>query len=125
MPREFYTEKDIEDLVNRGVRELQVNDDIFLTVLAYEKAKELGLILHKQGSIDPSVPVRPYLSSSTSQETNHNFSTGSPSLRVQSSDQIDLSVRIRTAVKQKLGDQIDSALLDRIIERVLHSTGVK
>ncbi len=125
MPKEFYTEKDIEDLVNRGVRELQVNDDIFLTLLAYEKAKELGLILHKQGSIDPSVPVRPYLSSSTSQRTNHSYSTGSPSQRIQSSDQFDLSERIRIFVKQKLGDQIDSALLDRIIERVLHSTGVK
>lgn len=125
MPREFYTEKDIEDLVNRGVRELQVNDDIFLTVLAYEKAKELGLILHKQGSIDPSVPVRPYLSSSTSQRTNHSYSTGSPSQGIQSPNQIDLSERIRMAVKQKLGGQIDSALLDRIIERVLHSTGVK
>jgi hypothetical protein len=125
MPKEFYTEKDIEDLVNRGVRELQVNDDIFLTILAYEKAKELGLILHKQGSIDPSVPVRPYLSSSTSQRTNHNYSTESPSQRIPSSDQFDLSERIRISVKQKLGDQIDSALLDRIIERVLHSTGVK
>ncbi len=125
MSREFYTEKDIEDLVNRGVRELQVNDDIFLTVLAYEKAKELGLILHKQGSIDRSVPVRPYLSSSTSQRTNQSYLTGSPSQRMQSSGQFDLSERIRAAVKQKLGDQIDSALLDRIIERVLHSTGVK
>lgn len=125
MPREFYTEKDIENLVNRGVSELQVNDDIFLTVLAYEKAKELGLILHKQGSIDPSVPVRPYLSSSSSQRINHSYSPGSPTQRTQSSDQFDLPERIRIAVKQKLGNQIDSALLDRIIERVLHSTGVK
>lgn len=125
MPKEFYTEKDIEDLVNRGVHELEVNDDIFLTVLAHEKARELGLIVHKQGSNDPSVPVRPYISSVTSQRTNHSFSTGSPSQRIQSSDQIDLSNRIRTAVKQKLGDQIDSALLNRIIEQVLHYTGVK
>jgi hypothetical protein len=125
MPKEFYTEKDIVDLVNRGVHELDVNDDIFLTVLAYEKAKELGLILHKKGINDPGVPVRPYLSSTTSERTNHNYSTGSPSHRIKSSNQIDLSARIRSAVKQKLGDQIDSALLDRIIERVLHSTGVK
>jgi hypothetical protein len=125
MTKEFYTEKDIEDLVNRGVHELDVNDGIFLTVLAYEKAKELGLMLHKQGNIDPSVPVRPYLSSVTSQRTNHSYSSGSPSHRIQSSDQIDLSDRIRSAVNQKLGNQIDSALLDQIIERVLHSTGVK
>lgn len=125
MPKEFFTEKDIEDLVNRGVHELEVNDDIYLTVLAYEKAKELGLTLNKQGINDPSVPVRPYLSSSASQRTNHRYSAGSPSQRIHSSNQIDLSNRIRTAVKQKLGDQIDSVLLDRIIERVLHSTGVK
>jgi hypothetical protein len=125
MTKEFYTEKDIEDLVNRGVHELDVNDDIFLTVLAYERAKELGLILHKQGNIDPSVPVRPYLSSVTSQRTNHSYASGSQSNRIQSPNQIDLSDRIRTAVKQKLGDQIDSTLLDRIIERVLHNTGVK
>ncbi len=49
MPKEFYTAKDIEDLVHQGVRSLEVNDDIFLTVLAYEKARELGLLLHKQG----------------------------------------------------------------------------
>ncbi len=125
MPKEFFTEKDIEDLVNRGVHELIVNDDIYLTVLAYEKAKELGLTLNKQGINDPSVPVRPYLSSSASQRTNHSYSAGSPSQRIHSSNQIDLSNRIRTAVKQKLGDQIDSVLLDQIIERVLHSTGVK
>ncbi|MBW6474556.1 MAG: hypothetical protein K0B14_15625 [Anaerolineaceae bacterium] len=125
MPKEFYTEKDIEDLVNRGVRELDINDDIFLTVLAYEKARELGLIIHKEGSNDPSVPVRPYLSSYASETTNQSYLTESPSHRMQSSDQIDLSNRIRAEVKQKLGDQIDTALLDRIIERVLHSTGVK
>lgn len=125
MPKEFYTEKDIEDLVNKGIHELDVNDDIFLTVLAYEKAREMGLILHKQGNNDPSVPVRPYLSSVESQKTRFTYSKGSPSHQIQSSQQIDLYNRIHTAVKQKLGDQIDSTLLDRIIERVLHSTGVK
>jgi HSP90 family molecular chaperone len=125
MTKEFYTEKDIEELVNRGVHELEINDDILLTVLAYEKARELGLTLHKQGNNDPSVPIRPYLSSISSQTTNINYSTVSHSQRIQSSDQIDLYNRIHIAVKQKLGDQIDSVLLDRIIERVLHSTGVK
>ena len=48
MPKEFYTEKDIEDLVQNGVRSLEVNDQVFLTALAYEKAKELGLLLHHQ-----------------------------------------------------------------------------
>jgi hypothetical protein len=38
MPKEFYTENDIEDLFNRGVRSLQITDHVVLTELAYEKA---------------------------------------------------------------------------------------
>jgi len=37
MPKEFYTEKDIEDLVKRGVLSLDVSDNCTLTDLAYEK----------------------------------------------------------------------------------------
>jgi hypothetical protein len=39
--------------------------------------------------------------------------------------QSDLPGRIRSAVIAKLGDQVDPALLDVIIQRVLKSTGVK
>jgi hypothetical protein len=37
----------------------------------------------------------------------------------------DLTQRIRTAVLAQLGNQVDPALLDVIIQRVLKSTGVK
>jgi hypothetical protein len=37
----------------------------------------------------------------------------------------DLSGSIRSAVTAKLGTQVDPALLDTIIERVLKSTGLK
>ncbi len=45
MPKQFYTEKDIEDLVQRGIKSLQVTDEVVLTELAYEKARRLGLQL--------------------------------------------------------------------------------
>jgi hypothetical protein len=125
MPKEFYTEKDIVDLVHQGVRSLEVNDDIFLTVLAYEKARELGLLLHKQGSNDPSVPVRPYLSAEQSRGIERANSGVPLTYQNQASAQTDIRARIRSAVRQQLGDQVDQVLLDRIIERVLHSTGVK
>ena len=32
MPKEFYTEKDIEDLVKRGIFSLEVNDNVVLTI---------------------------------------------------------------------------------------------
>jgi len=35
MAKEFYTEKDIEDLFQRGVMSLEVNDNVVLTELAY------------------------------------------------------------------------------------------
>lgn len=125
MPKEFYTEKDVEDLVQKGVRSLEVNDQVFLTTLAYEKAKELGLILHQQSGIDLSVPVRPYLSAHQSQGSDRVLSHDPFSNQAQSTGGSDIRSRIRNAVRQQLGNQIDHTLLDRIIERVLHSTGVK
>src|SRR5215211_8583212 len=63
MPKQFYTEKDIEDLFQSGKRSLQVTDDVVLTELAYEKAKRLGFQLITDGAdTPPAAPVRPYLS---------------------------------------------------------------
>ena len=132
MPKEFYTEKDIEDMVRRGVHSLEINDQVYLTELAYEKAERLGLKLLKQGPADPSVPVRPYISGQPAQKSSQPVvkaavkpSMTMPAQRSQSASESDLRNRIRSAVMSRLGNQVDSALLDRIIERVLHSTGVK
>ena len=63
--KKFYTEKDIEDIFKSGTRSLRVDDDIALTDLAYEKAKQLGLQLAFDSAEIPSpasAPIRPYLS---------------------------------------------------------------
>src|SRR5215212_9365559 len=63
MPKQFYTEKDIEDLFQGGKRSLQVTDDVVLTELAYEKAKRLGFqLIMERADNPPAAPVRPYLS---------------------------------------------------------------
>src|SRR5512138_270560 len=63
MPKEFYTEKDIEDLFQRGIRSLQVTESVVLTELAYEKANRLGLqLISDRAESPPAAPVRPYLS---------------------------------------------------------------
>ena len=107
MPKEFYTEKDIEDLVRRGVLSLNITENVVLTELAYERAKRLGLQLVR------SAPVRPYVSQPVS--------PSAPGGGVGK----DLSARIRSAVVTRMGNQIDPALLDVIIQRVLKSTGMK
>src|SRR5574342_1301664 len=63
MPKEFYTEKDIEDLFQRGIRSLQVTENVVLTELAYEKAKRLDIqLITDLADHPPAAPVRPYIS---------------------------------------------------------------
>ena len=118
MPKEFYTERDIEDMFKRGILSLEVNDNVVLTELAYEKASRLGMQLLRERPLEPpAAPVRPYLSEqlapvSIQTATTHRQET-------------DLPARIRAAVTARLGTQVDPALLDVIIERVLNSTGAK
>ena len=60
MPKEFYTEKDIENLFKRGDFSLEVNNNVLFTDLAYDKAIKLGMRLDRdQPDNPPSAPVRP------------------------------------------------------------------
>ncbi len=125
MQKEFFTEKDIEDLVKRGVMTLEVSDQVVLTDLAYEKARRLGVKLIQQNPDNPpGAPVRPYLSQKVVQAGG--APTPAPSSPPEARpDQIELQERIRSAVNARLGAQVDPRLLDVIIQRVLKSTGVK
>ncbi len=118
MPKEFYTERDIEDMVKRGVMSLELNDNVVLTDLAYEKAGRLGMqLVRARPSEPPGAPVRPYLSQVQKP-------AAAPVAPAPTAD-ADLAARIREAVNARLGPQVDQALLDVIIQRVLKSTGVK
>ena len=130
MPKQFYTEKDIEDLVQRGMRSLQVSDDVVLTELAYEKAKRLGLQLLMDGADNPpAAPVRPYLSDSgmpVRAKSTMGPVAAAPSQPGQVQPRVlPVEQRIRSAVIAKLGDQVDARLLDNIIHRVVKGMGLK
>ena len=139
MPKQFYTEKDIEDLVQRGVKSLQVTDEVVLTELAYEKARRLGLqLITNLPDTPPAAPVRPYLSENKPAQAKPGVSYVSqpisqPALTPalgkapqQEREKISaVEQRIRSAVIAKLGDQVDAKLLDDIIHRVVRSTGLK
>ena len=137
MPKQFYTEKDIEDLVQRGVKSLQVTDEVVLTELAYERANRLGLqLVTGRPDNPPAAPVRPYLSEApqakprtgtVSQAMPQPASTSAPreAPSPDSKGEKDIEQRIRAAVIAKLGNQVDAKLLDTIIHRVVKSTGLK
>jgi hypothetical protein len=132
MPKEFITEKDIEDLVKRGGTSLETGDHIVLTPLAYEKAAKLGLrLVSAKPENPPSAPVRPYVSQKQAGHLPAPKGCGCSSQQCCSTAPQapavpgDLHQRVREAVIGRLGAQVDAGLLDVIIKRVLQTTGAK
>ncbi len=138
MPKQFYTERDIEKLVSSGTRTLALNDDIVLTEQAYEAARRLGVaLLQDRPAAPPSAPVRPYLSAIPADKKPAPLAPQpvappapvaqpAPAAPTGASPQgSPTAERIRAAVIARLGDSVDPALLNTIIRRVLDSTGVK
>jgi len=97
---------------------LTLTDNVVLTELAYEKANRLGMqLVRSQPENPPAAPVRPYLAQKSAPQA------AAPVFPASAAP--DLHARIREAVINRMGGQVDLALLDVIIERVLKSTGVK
>ena len=114
MAKTFYTERDIEDLAARGVMKLVVNADVVLTELAREKADRLGVQLVREHETPPSAPMRPYLSTESP-------TAGEGKPAPEKPAKVDLHEKVRSAVVARLGGEVDPAVLDTIIRRVLDS----
>jgi hypothetical protein len=133
MPKLFYTEKDIEDLYQKGTRSLQITDEVVLTELAYEKARQLGFdLITDRADTPPAAPVRPYLSEASTPRVKPTVTPVAPAMTQpgRSAPARDVNVlpveqRIRSAVIAKLGDQVDAKLLNNIIHRVVKGMGLK
>ena len=126
MAKVFYTERDIEDMVQRGVRSLMLTDEVVLTELAYERAKRLDLKLDRENVIPPSAPVRPYISEAKSPLMRKDESKcQKPNCCASTSvDAASMKERVRNAVKVHFDEKVDEKLLEAIIQRVLNSVGV-
>lgn len=116
MAKVFYTERDIEDLARQGVTSLTITEDTVLTELAREKARRAGIALVDEKDSRPSsAPARPYISDTPSP------AASAPAKLAGSAS--ELEVRVFTAVKAKLGGQVDDTLLRTIVQRVIKSLG--
>ena len=149
MPKQFYTERDIEDLARQGVNRLELSDDIVLTELAYEKAKRLGFQLGKGDLANPAAPMRPYISHLAQNAPPAQpkpapapaappavptapapLPDGQPAMCAfcagrQGVNPEDLRERVKKAALARLGSQVDPGLLDTIIARVINNIGLK
>ncbi|HJS29997.1 MAG TPA: hypothetical protein VJ768_10270 [Anaerolineales bacterium] len=111
----FYTDRDIEDLARQGVSTLEVNEDVYLTDLAREKADRLGVRLVREHDGPSAAPVRPYLSEASSAAKKAEDLTAGR-------DQ-EMFERVRAAVIKRVGQDADTDLIDTIIRRVLANIG--
>ena len=126
MPKTFYTDLDIEDLAQRGVLSLVVDDDVVLTDLARDKAMRLGIELLREKP--PSAPERPYITKLTSPSASQPTIEAAPSPQpvtagVKSGD--ELYQQVYDAALARLGNAVDPKLLETIIRRVLKTVIAK
>src|SRR5512133_871467 len=110
MPKAFFTERDIEDMANRGIMSLDVNDNVVLTDQAYEKAKSLGMqLVRNRMDTPPAAPVRPYLSQMPQAPRQSLPGPAQPetgSAPASQPGKSEIHQRIRSVVIARLGNQI-------------------
>lgn len=94
MGKTFYTERDIEDMAARGVTAIDIDDNVVLTDLARDKAIGLGLRLvrHTPGNSAPSGGVN---------------------------GKTELAAKVKAAVMARLGKDVDPALVEAVVSRVV------
>ena len=108
MPKIFYTERDIDDLKARGVTSLDVTDNIVLTDLAVERAMRHEIKLNRVEHSAPTASYSPSVNTYAAYPRESNHSTDG-----------ELKEKIKSAVLARLNGQVDAALLDAVITRVL------
>ena len=98
MPKTIYTERDIEDLARRGVKEIAITDEVYLTDVARERAERLGVALRAAAA--PAAPT-------------HEL----PAVPRENAEQ--LVSQVKADVIAKLGPGVDAAVIERIVRRVV------
>jgi hypothetical protein len=111
MPKIFYTERDIDDMKTRGLTSIDLTDNVVLTDLALERAMRYEMKINR---VEQSAPKATY---SPSVNTYAAYERQAPG---ESASNAELKQRIKSAVLAKLDGQVDSALLDAVITRVLN-----
>jgi hypothetical protein len=110
MAKIFYTERDIDDLRERGIDHIDVTDNVVLTDLAVERAMKHGIKINRRELSSPQATYSP------SVNTYAAYPREAP--RESASDR-ELKQKIKLAVLARLDGQVNEALLDAVITRVL------
>jgi len=122
----FYTERDIETLSAQGVTEIEVDNDVVITDLAQDKARDLGIKMKKvavrsgppaPGGLSRLAATSP--SNLTPAMTRAQQSPPTPKSPVVTNPDAELVAKVKAAVVARLGTTEHSDLLDRLIPILL------
>ncbi len=106
MSKTIYTEQDIDAMKARGATCVDVTDEVILTDLAMERALKHGLKINRGGQTAPKATFSP------------SVNTYAAYTRETLSD-TELKPKIKSAVLARINGQVDDAVLDSTIERVM------
>lgn len=107
MPKTFITERDIDDLKARGITCVEITDNVVLTDLAVERAFKHGITLQR---LEQGPPPQAVLSQSVNLVA---------AFARDSSPDAELVQKVKSLVLARLDGQVDSAILDAVVTRVI------
>lgn len=108
MTKIFYTERDIDEMKARGVTSIELTDNVVITDLAVERAYKNGIKIHRAEQVaSPKATYSPSV----------NLHAAYP--REGGAVDSELKQKVKSMVLARLNGQVDEALLDAVITRVL------
>lgn len=110
MSRTIYTERDIEDFAKRGVKELAVDENVYLTDLAREKMQALGINAKFLSTAPTPMPQSP---------AGATLSLPDAAPRLNEEERRQVIEQVKSGVIARLGSGVDAAMLDTLVRRVV------
>ncbi len=107
MARTFYTERDIEDLAKQGIREIEENDNVYITDVARERMEALGIKTRKSTKASASQLSAPSAAPTV-------VPTG-----LSATEKQQVIDKVKAGVIARLGLGVDTAKVDTIVCRVV------
>jgi len=110
MPKTFITERDVDDLKARGVTSIDMTNNVVMTDLAVERAFRHGIKINRvEHTALPTASFSPSVNTFASK----------PIERTLSVPDADVIAKVKSAVLARLDGQVDAALLDAVITKVV------
>ena len=114
MPKEFYTDRDIDDMIRDGKTSLVIGDDVVVTDLARERAFKNDFQFIKEHDLPDSAPIRPYIVEKPIKKV---------SIASEKKHELNIEQQVFEAVQARVGNSVDPALLKTIVKRVINNIG--